>query len=373
MLIIASFPDSIIKFRGPLIKEMLARGAIVYIAAPDLQSQSGVKDELLLLGVTPLEIKLSRTGMNPFKDIISLMDLTRLIRGVQPNVMLAYTIKPVIYGLLASKLARVPHRFALITGLGYAFTSVDTNIIRGVIGSLAKFLYGFSLKYASKIFFQNRDDEALFRNLGLVSPDQATVVLNGSGIDLTEYHETELPSGSVSFLMIARLLADKGIREYAEAFVRVVNIYPDVEFHLVGWIDNNPGSIRQDEVDAWRQAGLHFHGRLSDVRPVIQNCSVYVLPSYREGTPRTVLEAMAMGRPIITSDAPGCRETVIDGENGFLVPVKSVDRLVDAMIRFIEEPKLICLMGSKSRQIIEERYDAHLVNAVMLREMCIKP
>ena len=141
----------------------------------------------------------------------------------------------------------------------------------------------------------------------------------------------------------------------------------------MGWIDENPDAIRQMELESWVTSGvIDFLGKLEDVRPAIENCSVYVLPSYREGTPRTVLEAMAMGRPIITTDAPGCRETVIDGDNGFLIPVKSVDALVEAMERFILDSGLAVSMGKRSREIAVERYDVHKVNAFMLSEMGIK-
>jgi glycosyltransferase involved in cell wall biosynthesis len=174
----------------------------------------------------------------------------------------------------------------------------------------------------------------------------------------------------VRFLLIGRLLGDKGVREYAQAAQAVRRQYPDVQFTLVGMIDSNPNSIAQAELDAWVADGrLTFLGSMADVRPAIAASSVYVLPSYREGTPRTVLEAMAMGRTIITTDAPGCRETVVDGDNGFLVPVKSVEALVQAMVRFIQDPALAPRMGARSRQIAEAKYDVHQVNAVMLREM----
>jgi len=168
-------------------------------------------------------------------------------------------------------------------------------------------------------------------------------------------------------------LAGKGVRLYAEAARRVRQRHPTASFALVGWIDDNPDAIKQEELDAWVAEGtIDYLGRLADVRPSIEGCAVYVLPSYyREGTPRTVLEAMAMGRPIITTDAPGCRETVIDGDNGFLVPVKSVDALEQAMLKFIEAPELVERMGQRARQIAEEKYDVHKVNAVMLREMGI--
>ena len=172
--------------------------------------------------------------------------------------------------------------------------------------------------------------------------------------------------------MIARLLGDKGVREYAKAAREIRSSNPGIRFGLVGWVDENPDAISKDELHIWVEEGaIEYLGRLDDVRSAIADSTVYVLPSYREGTPRTVLEAMAMGRPIITTDAPGCRETVVEGENGYLVPVKSVDALVGAMQKFVDDPDLAARMGRRSRQIAEEKYDVHKVNAVMLREMGI--
>jgi glycosyltransferase involved in cell wall biosynthesis len=170
--------------------------------------------------------------------------------------------------------------------------------------------------------------------------------------------------------LIARLLGDKGVREYAQAAALVKQRFPDVTFRLVGWIDDNPDAISQAELDAWIAAGsIEFMGKLSDVRPAIADSCVYVLPSYREGTPRTVLEAMAMGRAVITTDAPGCRETVVDGRNGFLVPVQDVSGLSESMIKLIENPEQVAAMGARSRQMAEEKYDVHKVNKAMLKEM----
>jgi glycosyltransferase involved in cell wall biosynthesis len=233
-------------------------------------------------------------------------------------------------------------------------------------------MYGFALAKVDKVFFQNRDDEHLLADLGVLSKETPAVVINGSGVDLSYYDVATLPAGQPTFLMICRLLGDKGVREYAAAASILRERQSPVCFRLVGWIDQNPDSIAPSELDEWVQDDdVEYLGYLDDVRPAIANSSVYVLPSYREGTPRTVLEAMAMGRPIITTDAPGCRETVIDGENGFLVPVKSVDALVEAMQRFIDNPELAIEMGRRSREIAEEKYDVHKVNAVMLREMGI--
>lgn len=320
------------------------------------------------MGVRVFDIPLGRTGTNPWNDLKLLLHLHRLMHGARPDVMLAYTIKPVIYGTIAAWVACVPRRFALVTGLGYAFTGNRQGIVKRIVSVL----YRFALGRTHKVFFQNPDDERLFRTLGIVPTGIPSVVVNGSGVDVAEFPLTPLPDGPPVFLFIGRLLGDKGVREFAMAARSVKVLHPEARFHAVGWIDCNPDAITQSELDSWVADGsVEFLGKLDDVRPAIAASTVYVLPSYREGTPRTVLEAMAMGRPVITTDAPGCRETVIDDDNGLLVPVQSVEALVKAMLKFIENPTLAARMGRRSRQIAEERYDVHKVNAVMLREMGI--
>ena len=196
------------------------------------------------------------------------------------------------------------------------------------------------------------------------------VVVNGSGIDLGEFRPAPFPEGPLQFLLVARMLSAKGIREYVAAARQVRRTRSDVQFHLVGGTDSNPDAIAADEVQRWHDAGdVIWHGEVSDVRGYLAECHVFVLPSYREGTPRSVLEAMAMGRPIITTDVPGCRETVVDGENGLLVPPRAVEPLAEAIRRFIDDPKLIERMGQRSREIAEEKFDVDKINAQMLREM----
>ena len=369
-LLIAGFPDSLLTFRGPLLDALRARGLTVHVAAPDLPVGSDLHQRLLARGLVAHEIPLRRAGMNPLADLRLLLCLWWLMRRIRPDVVLGYTIKPVIYGSLAAWLARAPRRYALITGLGYAFQG---EARRGLLRGLAQRLYRLALQRVNKTFFQNPDDEALFRRSGILTPQAASVVVNGSGVDLAEYAVAPIPAAA-HFLLIARLLGDKGVREYAEAARRIHRQHPQARFSLVGWIDDSPTAIAQRELDAWVAEGsLEFLGRLADVRPAIAAASVYVLPSYHEGTPRTVLEAMAMGRAIIITDAPGCRETVVEGDNGLLIPVQSVSALVEAMERFIAEPELAERMGRRSRQIAEEKYDVHKVNAVMLREMGIGP
>ena len=366
--ILASYPDSIVVFRGALIDDLIARGAAVHVAAPNLGADSRWRKALEERGAVAHEIPLRRTGINPVNDAWTLIQLGRFFLKIRPDVLLSYTIKPVIYATITAWIVGVPHRFALITGVGYLFTGDR----KGVLSNLVRRLYRFAIGKAGKVFFQNPDDKVLFEEVGILSPGADAVVVNGSGIDVDAFTEKPLPSGNIVFLMIARLLIDKGVREYAEAAARVRTAYPNARFHLAGWIDKHPDAISRQELESWvEEGGIEFLGYLDDVRPAIEASSVYVLPSYREGTPRTVLEAMAMGRPIITTDAPGCRETVVDGENGLLVPVKSVDGLVEAMMRFIENPHLVAEMGKRSRQIAEDKYDVHKVNEVMLREMGI--
>lgn len=371
-LLIASFADSILSFRGPLLDALLARGLSVHVAAPDLPADSPMRQRLEARGILVHDIPLRRTGTNPLADATTLLHLWQLMRRIHPQFVLGYTIKPVIYGSLAALLAQVPRRFALVTGLGYLFQSeVDQGDNRGRLRALVQPLYALALRCTHKVFLQNPDDQALFRTLGILQPETPSVVVNGSGVDVAEYDVAPLPEAP-HFLLIARLLGDKGVREYAEAARRIRAQYPQAVFSLVGWIDETPDAIAQQELDGWVADGTcNYLGRLSDVRPAIAACTVYVLPSYHEGTPRTVLEAMAMGRAIITTDAPGCRETVVDGDNGFLVPVKAVDELAAAMQRFIEEPDLATRMGVRARQIAEEKYDVHRVNTVMLQEMGI--
>lgn len=368
-LLVASFPDSLLLFRGPLIDALLEANQEVHVAAPDLSTTTAVRLALEARGVSVHEIPLRRTGTNPVADARLTLHLIRLMSRIRPDRVLGYTIKPVIYGTLAATFARVPRRFALVTGLGYAFQG---NGERGLLRSLVQWLYALALRNTHKVFFQNPDDESLFRTLELLPTNVPSCVVNGSGVDVGAFNVAPLPANT-RFLLIARLLGDKGVREYVEAARRIRAQHPGTVFGLVGWIDDNPDAIRKDELDAWVAEGVvEYMGRLSDVRPAIADCSVYVLPSYREGTPRTVLEAMAMGRAIITTDAPGCRETVVDGDNGFLVPVKAVDDLVNAMLRFIEQPELAVRMGRRARRIAEEKYDVDRVNAVMLQEMGVQ-
>ena len=371
LLVVASIAESLINFRGPLIAAFQTKGMDVHVAAPDLPSHSPVRLQLQSMGLTVHQIPMLRTSTNPVADLRTAWALWRLMRQIAPDMVLGYTIKPVIYGVLSAWLAGVPKRFALITELDCAFQGDGQ---RSRSQALVQRLYGLALARAQRVFFQNPDDLALFKERGILQPYTPVCVVNGSGVDVASFAVRPLPAaaleGAVRFLFIGRLLGEKGVREYAQAARLLKRSHPQVQCALVGWIDSNFNAITQAELDGWAADGsIVFLGRLADVRPAIEECSVYVMPSYREGTPRTVLEAMAMGRAVVTTDAPGCRETVVDGDNGFLVPVQDVDALAKAMRRFIEEPYLQTRMGARSRQIAEDKYDVHKVNAVMLAGM----
>lgn len=374
-LLIASYPGSILKFRGALIEAIRDKGFEIHIAAPEFNNCHEEVKALKKLGYILHDIPMQRTGTSPLNDAKTLSALYFLIKRIKPSHVLSYTIKPVIYGTLAAWAAKIPNRYALITGLGYAFQQVEETGNRSKLQRLIHELYKQALSRATKVFFQNPDDFNLFKQLKLISSNTPIAVVNGSGVDVSEYAVASFPMKvddipELRFLLIARLLGDKGVREYAKAAKLIKDKHPKAKFDLVGWIDNNPDSIEQQELDQWVEEGtINFWGKLTDVKPAIEASSIYVLPSYREGTPRTVLEAMAMGRPIITTDAPGCRETVTNEVNGFLVPVKSVEGLVETMEKFILDPSLIETMGKASRKIAEDKFDVHAVNNFMLKEM----
>lgn len=365
-LLVGAFARSLVLFRGPLLESLVASGWEVHAAANALEEDSETLAGLSALEVTPHTLPIERTGMNVAADFKTLRAMVRLFRRIRPQAMLAYTIKPVVWGLIAGWMAGVPRRYALITGLGYAFTGEATGK-RGVIRAIARSLYRVALSRSHGIFFQNPDDAALFAELDLLPAGVPVTIVDGSGVDLRHYQPQPLPQQPLRFLLIARLLGDKGIREYAAAAAMIHERHPDVEFHLVGGTDPNPNGISLDELSAWQNDGtIIYHGEQSDVRPFLADCHVYVLPSYREGTPRTVLEAMATGRAIITTDAPGCRETVNPGVNGFLIPPRETEPLVSAMQSFIDNPAQVKTMADAALSLVRDRYAAEKVAAKML-------
>ena len=366
---------SVKNFRTDLLLDIACIGYEIHILAPDLNSFSSEKEFLEGKGFILHEIRLQRTSTNPIADLTTLWDIYRVLREIRPEAILTYTIKPVLYGTLAAYLVHVPKRFALISGLGFAFQDHSHNRKITTVKKIVNILYKSALTRAHKVFFQNSDDQNLLKDFGILPAHIPSVVVNGSGVNTHYFAQTPLVSDEAgnlkaNFLMVARLLHDKGVREYFKAAKLVKEQFPQVEFHLVGWLDENPAAISKQELDDIIAINtIKYWGRLSDVRPAIRKTNIFVLPSYREGVPRSVLEAMSMGRAIITTNAPGCKETVTNGKNGFKVEVQSVEELAQAMIQFINNPYLIKEMGDTSRQITMEKYDVRKVNAHMILEM----
>lgn len=362
VLLVGSDAAALANFRGPLIGAMAERGHRVIAAAAGMAGAPA--GAVAAFGAEARELPLANASLNPLGLARAYRALRRLVREVGPDVLIAYTIQPVIAGALAAHREGVPRIVSLITGIGYAFAP-GREPKRLAARLAASALYRLALACSHEVIFQNPDDQALFEQLRLLSPDRLSRVVNGSGVDLGHFSPAPLPRRP-AFLMIARLLKDKGVLEYAEAARRMKRAYPDVPAALAGYLYPSPNALTQAQLDAIVRSGIDFRGRLDDVRPAIVECSVFVLPSYAEGTPRSVLEAMAMGRAIVTTDVPGCRETVIDGVNGFLVPPRDPGALHDAMLRFVREPSLAASMGAQSLRIAREKYDVRSVNAAML-------
>jgi len=363
IVLLASFGPSLLNFRGPLIRDMIARGYQVTVGAPNITGD--VRQKIEELGAHVKETPLERNGTGIRSDILYLRELTRLLQELRPDLVLTYTIKPNIWGAFAASRAGATS-IAMVTGLGYAFSGEAGTWKSRISRWLARRLYRAATERNRFIIFQNTDDRDDFISQGCLKDQDKVKIVNGSGVDL-EHYELAPAIQTPVFLMISRLLISKGVREYFEAARIVKNRNPQAKFIFVGPHDNGPDAIERDQFRAWIDDRIvDWMGTVTDVRPILRDAAVYVLPSYREGTPRSVLEAMAMGRPIVTSDAPGCRETVVDGENGFLVPVRDVNALAEAMQHFIDDPSLVAIMGKKSHKIACEKYDVNKINADIL-------
>jgi glycosyltransferase involved in cell wall biosynthesis len=367
--IVTSIAYSLANFRGPLMEDLLACGLRIYALAPDFDEKT--RAAVRAIGAEPVDISLERTGMRPLRDLRDTIRLARRLRQLKPDIAFCYFAKPVIYGSLAAWAAGVKRRYALVAGLGFVFAQDDAAsrkraLLRRAVGRL----YQMAFRVCRKVFFQNEDDISHFVSAGLI--DRRKVVrLAGTGVDLTRFAPAAPQLKPIRFLLMARLLREKGIGEFAQAAAMVRRTHPQAEFVLAGGLDPNPGGVSEAQIRQWFGGdGLRWIGHVDDVVPVIAECSVYVLPSYyREGVPRSIQEAMAMARPVVTTDSVGCRDTVEQGRNGFLVPVRQAEALAAAMMRFVADPSLIETMGRESRILAEQRFNAREINAKILESM----
>jgi glycosyltransferase involved in cell wall biosynthesis len=365
LALITSQAFSISNFRAELVAAWQRAGIRVFALAPDYDDET--RRAVRALGAEPVDFRLSRVGLNPLGDLGAVLSLTRILGRLRVDACFCYFIKPVIYGNWAGRLAGVGARFSMIEGGGYVFdTSVPMPPGRHLLKILVSFLYWTSLRGARHVFFLNQDDYRFFVPR-LASPESASVI-GGIGVDLRKFSQAPLPEGIPVFLLGGRLLAEKGVREFVAA---ARQLRGRARFILLGGPDLNPGSISRAELTRWSAEGLvEWIDHVPDVRPVLRRASVFVLPSYyREGVPRGIQEAMAMGRPIITTDMPGCRDTVEHGRNGLLVPPRDVAALVGAMSILIDDPARIEVMGATSRRLAETRFDVLRVNARIMTGM----
>lgn len=352
---------NILNFRRPIVEALLARGDRVTVLAPE----DGHEDRLRDLGVHFQPISLRPSGTNPLGDALLTLQLIRSLRRINPDAVLTFTIKPNVYGSIAARLLGI-RSIATVSGLGTAFLQ------EGLLAGLAKSLMRFGLKWPRTVFFQNQEDLALFVGSGLVRGTQAKIVA-GSGVDTGYFSPSPIPAQfPCTFLQVGRILTDKGVRECAEA-VRILKAKGlNFRFLLLGQVGAaNPSAISETEIEEWIRVGLiEHHPAVDDVRPFIRDAHFVVLASYREGLPRSLLEGAAMGRPLIATDVPGCRDLILPGKNGFLCKAKSADALADTLQEALAlTPADLERMGNESRTLVERSYDQRFVSAAYLEEL----
>lgn len=361
--IITNSTSSLLNFRKELIQYLVQRGIVVYGFSPDFTDRE--KEILKEIGAIPIDYPLARGGLNPFIDIRNMVRLTSIIKKINPDIVFSTFSKPVIFGTLAAKFAGVRKVLAMLEGLGFFFTyqpeglSFKTKVVKAI----QILLYKFALPKADKIIFLNNDDprDLLMRYKIKV---KEWVVLGGIGVSLSEFTPVPLHTEPVIFIFVGRLLREKGIFELIQAGKEIKRLHKNVIIRVVGDIDeSNPGSLSRKDLNSAIQDGIiEYIGPSNDVKGWLAKSSVFVLPSYREGLPRSTQEAMAMGMPIITTDVPGCRETVIENYNGFLIKRWASNELAQKMAYFIENPDEIIRMGRNSRFLAEQNFDVYRVN-----------
>lgn len=358
---------SLVDFRGPLISAMVLRKIKVYALAPDFDELT--RNILISMGVEPVDICLNRTEINPFKDVLDTLRIAQVLRKLKPDATLGYFIKPVIYGTFASFLAGIPIRYAMIEGLGSAFSDQEhtPSLRKRILRKSVINLYRLSLKLTTKVIFLNPDDINDFVSWGVINKNK-TFELGGIGVDLKEWSFKPILNNPIKFIFIGRFIQEKGIELFLEAAKKIKFVHPEVEFIILGDFEDNGRAVDKQLINECIQSGIVTYPGYVPVKNWLEQSSVFVLPSYyREGLPRSIQEAMAIGRAIITTNSPGCKETVLNNINGFLIPIRDVNALVTAMKRFIDDPLLITRMGHESRRLAEHKFDVNIVNERLMR------
>lgn len=366
ILLIGNQASTIILFRKKLIEQLVSKGVSVHVLTMDYDKDKF--QQISQFGAMPEQYHFSRSGMNPLSDIVNTITLSKKIRDINPDIVFSFFPKPVIFGTLAAKLAGVKRIYSLLEGLGFCYTAhlKKDSFKKQILKKVQTFLYKLTLPRANKVLFLNRDDyhDLIVQNQITLSDAE---VIGGIGVGLNEYAYSLPETTSLHFGMVSRLLVEKGVREFVQAAKIVKEKYPTVRFSIAGAIDDNPGGITREQLNIWKSEGhVDFLGQISDVKSYLTDLSVFVLPSYREGIPRSTQEAMAIGRAVITTDVPGCRETVQHGLNGFMIPPWNAEALAEAMMAFITDPQQVTLMGKESRRMAEEKFDENVATEKLI-------
>ena len=361
ILICSNYAWTIYNFRLPLILFLKKSGYKIHV----ITQFDGYEKNLMNEVDSVHNLYISRKGINPLIDFLTFFHFLKLMRQIKPNICLNYTIKPVIYGSLVSNILKIPS-IATITGLGTAFLS------NTFLKKIVEFLYGISLKRCSTVFFQNEDDLKLFIDNNLINSASAKLI-PGSGIDLEKFKISSFSlSSPFTFSLIARMIEDKGVKEFVEAAKSIKKIHPYITFNLLGPLGvENRSAIKPQIIQSWVEEGIiNYLGEVNDIRPYIDNSDCIVLPSYREGTSRVLLEAAAMGRPLIASNVPGCKEIIEDGINGYLCAPKNSNDLELQMLKMLKlEERQRYIMGKEGRAKVEKIYDQNIVFEKYQREI----
>lgn len=378
IVVLTADANTLVYHRGDLIRDLAAAGCDVVTAAAE--DYPHVHEFMRKTGARHRAIRMIRSRVNPLSDLLTWLDMWRLFRSEKPDALFAYTIKSVVYGCVIAALAGVPRIYALLPGLGFTFVKPVT-LKQKMVSFVSRALHRFALRRAHVIFMQNEDDLLLLRQMDILPPGTPCHVTAGSGVNVEEFphaplsEDVDLRSGRVRFVLVSRLLLSKGVQVFADAARIVRARHPNAEFHLVGPFDPNPNRVTEEQVEGWVKEGvLIHHGMVRDVGAALKDKHVFVLPTwYREGVPHATLEALSMGRAIITTDSVGARETVREGKNGFLVAPRSVEAVVAAMGKYLADPSLAVRHGAESRKLAEEVFDVRLVNQQIMREMGLLP
>jgi len=360
ILIISPKNKTVFNFRGDLIKDMINKGNVLYVTGPNRE----YVEDIFNLGVKEFfETPMIKDKASIWGDIKYFFKLRNVIKIVRPDIVFEYNIKPNIYGSLAAGSCGVKNIYPMVTGLGriYASDSIKASAIR----IATRFLYKRAFRFCQKVIFQNPDDVSVVVKEKYLSLDKCRVV-NGSGVNMDRFYKSDIPL-KPTFLMVSRIIREKGVLDFIQAARIVKKRVPESSFILLGGYDKSLGALRESDIEDYIKDGtIIFPGEVKDPVSFYGQASIFVLPSYyREGLPRTILESLACGRPVITTDWPGCREPVADGINGFLVPIKSPDILAEKMFELATHRDLVIKMSDAAYDTCRLKYDVKIVNKQM--------